>query len=348
MLVITRRKRHFGGAIAISKLETICDPNVPVTKRPFPLSGFIPSLVRLLSPVRLLSVVRLLLVGSMLLVPAFSQTLINLGAQARNPDFSNLPVTRPVTVGTAAPATCQLGQLFFNSAAAPGSNLLGCTAVNTWFELGGTASSSTGNATSIQGVAVSSTAPVNSQVLQYQSSSNSYVPASLGGFSGNATSIQGNPVKAGVPSGSQGYFWNAADGMFELMNGPACSQFASQLNDFLPHYSSTSGGTLTVNSGVSSSLPVIVRIPGTNTFYRGTTAVAAYATSGASDTAYAYIDSFGNFVIGTSSAAVTCTGCTATTGVTAFPTNSVALFTWAISSASFTAGGYTDYRSFIQ
>src|SRR5450631_2440365 len=65
--------------------------------------------------------------------PAFSQnTAINLGTQGRNPDFASQPFTRPVTVGTSIPAVCQVGQLFFNSSAAAGSNLYGCTGVNIW------------------------------------------------------------------------------------------------------------------------------------------------------------------------------------------------------------------------
>lgn len=78
--------------------------------------------------------------------PAFSQiTTLNLGTQGRNADFSNLSFTRPVTVGTSLPPTCQMGQLFFNSAAAAGSNLFGCTAPNTWTLQGGTSSGAVGS-----------------------------------------------------------------------------------------------------------------------------------------------------------------------------------------------------------
>jgi hypothetical protein len=73
---------------------------------------------------------------------AFGQTtpptLVNLQSQGRNPDFSAQPVTKPATVGTALPSTCQVGQLFFNSAATAGSNLYACTATNVWtLEAGG-------------------------------------------------------------------------------------------------------------------------------------------------------------------------------------------------------------------
>jgi hypothetical protein len=71
------------------------------------------------------------------LVPAFSQTTVNFLNQARNVDFSAFAFTRPESTGTALPATCQVGQLYFDSVAAAGENLYGCTATNVWTQLGG-------------------------------------------------------------------------------------------------------------------------------------------------------------------------------------------------------------------
>ncbi len=62
-------------------------------------------------------------------------TSINLATQGRNADFSTFPFTRPVTVGTLLPTTCQVGQLFFNTTVPAGTNLYGCTAPNTWTTL---------------------------------------------------------------------------------------------------------------------------------------------------------------------------------------------------------------------
>ena len=79
-----------------------------------------------------------LLVGALTLGCLYGQaqtTTINLATQSRNPDFSSFPFTRPVTVGTTLPATCQIGQLFFNTNVAAGSNLYGCTGANTWTTL---------------------------------------------------------------------------------------------------------------------------------------------------------------------------------------------------------------------
>lgn len=62
----------------------------------------------------------------------YSQTTINLATQGRNADFSSFSFTRPMSVGNAVPATCQVGQLFFDNASSPGANMFGCTAQNVW------------------------------------------------------------------------------------------------------------------------------------------------------------------------------------------------------------------------
>ena len=156
------------------------------------------------------------------LVPVVSgqtSTTVNLGTQARNPDFSAMPVTKPVTVGTSLPSTCVVGQLFFNSSASAGNNLSSCTATNTWSSVGnnlatplsvanggnGTSTPSlvagtnvtisgswpnqtinstatggtSGNATAIQGTTVASTAPGNNQTLVYNTSASSYIPTTI-------------------------------------------------------------------------------------------------------------------------------------------------------------------------
>jgi hypothetical protein len=131
-------------------------------------------------------------------------TTVNLSTQAKNPDFSAMPITRPVTVGTSLPSTCTIGQLYFNSAAAAGGNLYSCTSANTWTVIGSASGGSAGNATTIQGAAVSSTAPTNNQALIYYGASSSYVPTSiytlqngLGTSATGATNLQVN-VSMGI------------------------------------------------------------------------------------------------------------------------------------------------------
>lgn len=99
-----------------------------------------------------ISVLTLLSFGVGLVSHAYGQTqptTVNLQTQGRNPDFSGFSFTRPIAVGTALPSTCQVGQLFFNSAAAAGSNLYACTAANVWtLEASGTGSSGSGSGAS--------------------------------------------------------------------------------------------------------------------------------------------------------------------------------------------------------
>src|SRR5438105_4633590 len=83
--------------------------------------------------------VLLALVGVLMLTErGLSQTIttLNLGTQSYNADFSKFPWTKPIPVGSALPSTCQVGQLFFNTAALPGGNIFGCNQLNTWMVIG--------------------------------------------------------------------------------------------------------------------------------------------------------------------------------------------------------------------
>ncbi len=61
---------------------------------------------------------------------------MNLGSQGRNIDFTNAPFTRPVKTGSSLPPSCSIGDLFFDTYAAPGQNLYGCPVSNNWIPLG--------------------------------------------------------------------------------------------------------------------------------------------------------------------------------------------------------------------
>src|ERR1041385_1632169 len=79
---------------------------------------------------------------------------------------------RAVSFGTALPATCYTGDLFFKTNAAAGSNVYACVSTNTWVvqgaaTLGGdlTGQAASATVTQIQGRPVSSTAPASGQAL---------------------------------------------------------------------------------------------------------------------------------------------------------------------------------------
>src|SRR3954454_21836304 len=62
----------------------------------------------------------------------YSQTQVDIRAQGRNFDFSGANSTKPLKTGTALPAQCNMGEMFFKTDAPAGQNVYGCTAANTW------------------------------------------------------------------------------------------------------------------------------------------------------------------------------------------------------------------------
>lgn len=61
-----------------------------------------------------------------------AQTLLDLKHQTKNVDFSEASFTLPVKTGVSPPATCQIGEMFFETDVVPGTNILLCTSTNVW------------------------------------------------------------------------------------------------------------------------------------------------------------------------------------------------------------------------
>lgn len=84
-----------------------------------------------------------LLLSLLLLVGVQSghgQKLVSLRDQAKNIDFGAASSTRPMKTGSALPASCLPGEMFFLVEATPGQNLYGCTSAGVWTrQAGGTA-----------------------------------------------------------------------------------------------------------------------------------------------------------------------------------------------------------------
>lgn len=86
---------------------------------------------------------------------AWSQTTINGGRTITGAwDASGAATTKPVKSGITAPATCAIGELFYDTDAVAGSNLFGCTALNTWTLLGGSYTLPTASASVLGGIKV--------------------------------------------------------------------------------------------------------------------------------------------------------------------------------------------------
>ena len=93
----------------------------------------------------------------------FGQTQVDLRTQAKTIDFTQAPETRPIKTGTALPATCSLGDMFFLSTAVPGENLYACVAVSTWALQSG-AGGGGGSVTVDSNSTVVGTRPINNYI----------------------------------------------------------------------------------------------------------------------------------------------------------------------------------------
>lgn len=99
---------------------------------------------------------------SWLAATAAAQTAIDLRTQAKSVDFSAASSTRPLKTGTALPATCTTGEMFFKSNAPAGTNLYGCAATNVWSQqAGGTGGSGAGTPNVSQSFTSSTAVTVN-------------------------------------------------------------------------------------------------------------------------------------------------------------------------------------------
>ncbi len=141
--------------------------------------------------VRCAAVVLMVAMGSFGQTP----TTLNLGTQGRNADFSNFSFTRPAAMGAAAPATCQVGQLFFNVAAPAGENLFACAQQDTWIALGATPQATS---TTLGGVMIPDSSGL---LLSSGSLSVSYGKTANSALQGNALG-QANGVASLDPTGN--------------------------------------------------------------------------------------------------------------------------------------------------
>jgi hypothetical protein len=116
---------------------------------------------------------------------------------------------------------------------------------------------------------------------------------------------------------------------------------ASQLGDFA--VASSSSTTLKIGGNCSVTTPCNVRLG--NQAYSFTSSATVTLTSG-TGTAYFYVDVNGQLTVG-HNLTLSCTGCTAASGITGFPPNAVPLFTWLAVNNTWYTGGPTDFRAFL-
>jgi len=135
--------------------------------------------------------------GTTITFPASSATVATLGLTntfTGRQDASGAASTAPAKVGTSAPGTCVVGDLFFDSDSTAGSNVYGCTATNTWTLQGG-AAGTTCSGTAGQILVSNGTSTC---VGATPTISGSTITATLSGNSSTATAFAANPTDCGA------------------------------------------------------------------------------------------------------------------------------------------------------
>lgn len=142
-----------------------------------------------------------------------------------------------------------------------------------------------------------------------------------------------------APAGANVYGCTAAN-TWTLEAGTG-AQSAGQLSDLAA--ARTSAATLTIGASCSVATPCNVRFGSTAHAYTSSTSATV---SGGTGTAYIYLDPSGNLTVGHNLTLTCASGCLAAPGVTAFPANSIPLFTWTATNGTWDATGGTDWRAF--
>ncbi len=208
-----------------------------------------------------MSIFRSLLGGLLCAMGLHAQlTQLDLRLQSKDVDFSAASATKPFKSGVGLPASCAQGEMYYRLDAAPGMNIYGCTAANSW----------------------------------------------------------------------------------TLEQGPPAASMASQLGDFA--VVRTSANTLTIGAACSSSTLCSVRF-GSLVYSFGSPATVTI--SAGSGLALIFVSSSGVLTVGHNVTASCGSGCVAQSGMTAFPQDSIPLFTWSATNGAWDANGGADQRALL-
>ena len=254
-----------------------------------------------------------------LAVMASGQTRVDLKTQTKDIDFSDATSTRPLQTGIVLPTTCAVGQLFYKSDGIAGANIFGCTVTNHWMIQagGGVGPQGPTGPTGLTGP----TGPTG--------------PAGITGLIGptgptGPIGVTGLPGTAGTP-GALGPTGPTGP------SGPP-----GVIGDF--SVARASPTVLIIGSTCSVQSPCNVRI-GSVTYSYSASALAVTQTG--TGILYVYIASSGVITVGQTLDAYCAATCVVQNGVTAFPSDSVPLFTWSVTAGTLDATGGQDFRAFV-
>ena len=192
----------------------------------------------------------------------------------------------------------------------------------------------------VRGRNVATTAPTNGQVLVWNDSLAQWEPQNQSGTGTNATQIQSRDVASTAPTSGQALAWNVTNNRWEptTISGSGGAGMAAQLGDLaVTRFSAT---VLQIGANCSTDTPCNVRFG--NTVTKFTVAASVTLTSG-SGTAFVYVMPGGTLTVG-HNVTLTCSSCTAVSGVTGFPIGSIPLARWDAVSGSWATTGQ-DFRA---
>ena len=154
------------------------------------------------------------------------QTLVDLRTQSKSVDFSAAGSTKPMQTGSSLPSTCAVGQFYFLTTAAAGSNVYACNPVNTW---------------TVEGSGLSVNASTTNEVLSSNGSSIQWLAlgGDISGAPGGLTvnRLQGRILSSTAPSGGQVLQWNGTANQWQpapAQAGNASYAFTAQVSITIP------------------------------------------------------------------------------------------------------------------
>ena len=147
-----------------------------------------------------------------------------------------------------------------------------------------------------------------------------------------------------APAGNNWYGCAAANSWSLQGGGTGGGSSSGSLNQFP---ATVSGNAMTLDAGCSPSAPCNARVGATTYAFTGP---AAATLSSGSGIAHVYLDANGILTVGHTfgTGNVACNSyCTAIAGITAFPPDSIPLWTWTGTSGAWDPSGMTDFRAYV-
>lgn len=189
----------------------------------------------------------------------------------------------------------------------------------------------------LQGRTVTNTNPSNGQVLVWNT--NQWEPQNQTASS-NATQLQSRNISANAPSDGQVLTWSNSNNDWRPITP---SGGAGSLDVF--NIERTSGTLLTIGGSCTSINPCVSRF--NETVYQMVSS-ATVTISGGSGTALVYLKNDGNMYVGHNGLTLACNAnCVVEGSISAFPVDSIPLYSWSATSAIWDVSGKQDYRAYV-